>query len=133
MRLLRIAGGAAAGLLLLVTLAAYLAPRVLDWNRYRDEIASVASTALGRPVQITGPVSLTLVPHPVLVASGVVLAELGDGASAEVPELRLQVALREAVDDAPDARPIGGARAHRTGFGGRVERAAREDRGCVGL
>ena len=140
MRLLRIAGGAAAGLLLLVTLAAYLAPRVLDWNRYRDEIASVASTALGRPVQITGPVSLTLVPHPVLVASGVVLAELGDGASAEVPELRLQVALRPLLSGRLEAEDLTlhGARMHlpwplrpgmlqqaplafRTGLRGRVE------------
>jgi hypothetical protein len=91
-RLLRIAGAVAAGLLLAL-LAAWLAPRELDWNRYRDTIATVASTTLGRPVQITGPVSLTLLPHPVLTAAGVMVTDAGDGASAAVAELRLQVAM----------------------------------------
>ncbi len=93
MRLLRIAGAVAAGLLVLALLAAWLAPRELDWNRYRDTIATVASTTLGRPVQITGPVSLTLLPHPVLTAAGVMVTDAGDGASAAVAELRLQVAM----------------------------------------
>ena len=93
MRLLRIAGGALAGLLLLIVLAAWLAPRLLDWNQYRDAIASFASTSLGRPVRIQGPVSLTLLPRPVLTASNVILPNPGDGFSAGVAELRLQVAL----------------------------------------
>ena len=93
MRLLRIAGGALAGLLLLIVLAAWLAPRLLDWNQYRDAIASFASASLGRPVQIQGPVSLTLLPRPELTASNVILPNPGDGFSAGVAELRVQVAL----------------------------------------
>ncbi len=93
MRLLRIAGGATAGLLLLALAAAWFAPLMMDWNDYRGAIAGVASTSLGRPVRIGGTVSLTLLPRPVLVASGVTLPDPGDGFSADVAELRLQVGL----------------------------------------
>jgi hypothetical protein len=93
MRLLRIVGGALVGLVVLALFAAWLAPRVLDWNRYRAGIASIAADTLGRPVQIAGPVSLTLLPRPVLVAARVTLPDTGDGSSADVAELRLQVGL----------------------------------------
>lgn len=106
MRLLRIAGGATAALVALALFAAWLAPRVLDWNQYRGAIASVASAGLGRPVTIAGPVSLTLLPHPVLVASGVTLPDAGDGSSADVDELRLQVGLGSLLSGRLDAEDL---------------------------
>jgi hypothetical protein len=93
MRVLRIACVILAGLFVLAVLAAWQAPRFLDWDRYRTTIAGLAAAGLGRPVRIGGPVSLSLLPHPVLTAAGVTVADAGDGASADVPEMRLQVAL----------------------------------------
>ncbi len=93
MRPLRWAAIGLAGLLVAAVLAAWLAPRFLDWDRYRDTIASVASAGLGRPVRIEGPVRLSLLPQPVLTAAQVSLADTGDGVSATVPEMRLSVAL----------------------------------------
>ncbi len=93
MRLLRILAAWLAGLLVVAVLAAWLAPRFLDWDHYRGTIAAVASAGLGRPVQIGGPVRLSLLPQPVLTAAQVSIADTGDGVSTTVPEMRLSVAL----------------------------------------
>ena len=106
MRLLRILAGAIAALLVLALVAAWLAPRFLDWNRYRGAIAGIATSSLGRTVQITGPVSLTLLPRPVLVASGVELPDTGDGSSADVAELRLQVGVGSLLSGRLDAEDL---------------------------
>ena len=50
-----------------------IVPPPLDWDRYRESIATLASDRLGREVRIAGPVSLTLLPEPVLTAAGVSL------------------------------------------------------------
>ena len=92
-RLLRAAGATLAALSLLALLAAWLGPGLLDWDRYRGTLAGMASAGLGRPVRINGPVSLVLLPQPVLVAAEVTVADTGDGASAEVRQMRLQVGL----------------------------------------
>ena len=38
-----------------------------------------------------------------------------------------EVTFRQAIDDAPDAGPVGGAGAHRTGFGAGIHRAAGQE------
>ena len=73
-RLLLVAG---AVLLLAVVAAVLVLPGTLDWNRYRDEIAALASRGIGRPVRINGNVSLSLLPQPVLTASGMTVADRG--------------------------------------------------------
>ena len=74
-------------------LAAWQIPPLLDWSRYRGTIATFASARLGRRVAITGQVRLNLLPRPVLLADGVSLADRGDGISARLGTLRLEVAL----------------------------------------
>jgi uncharacterized protein involved in outer membrane biogenesis len=88
--------GGLAGLLILILGAAWLLPSVLDWNRYRTSFEALASSALGQPVAIEGPITLTLLPHPVLTASRVSVgatSELRDGSYIAVDSLRLRVAL----------------------------------------
>lgn len=82
-----------AGLLLVLALSAWLVPPLLDWGRYRATIAAVAAARLGRPVEIGGAVTLRLLPHAILTASEVTLPDQGDGLSARLATLRLQVAL----------------------------------------
>ncbi len=92
MRILRLIGAVLGGLCVCLSLAAWQLPNVLDWNRYRAAIAAEASARLGRPVAINGTVRLQLLPHVVLTASRVTLADRGDGVSASIGALRLQVA-----------------------------------------
>ena len=73
--------------------AAWFVPRFLDWGQYRTAVEAVASAGLGRPVQIAGPITLSLLPQATLVAGDVTLPDIGDGASAVATQLRLQVAL----------------------------------------
>ena len=57
------------GVLLLAVLAALLvAPEFIDWNRYRGDTAEIIARRLGRAVSIDGPLSLSLLPAPHLVA-----------------------------------------------------------------
>ena len=77
----------------LILLALWLLPPLLDWNRYRDAIAGVAATELGRPVQIGGHVTLRLLPAAVLTAEDVTFPDQGDGVSAHLRTLRVEVAL----------------------------------------
>ena len=88
---------AAAGLLLALLGAVWLVPPQLDWNRYRQSVEVIASSTLGRPVRIAGPISLSLLPRPVLLAQGV---EIDDADQATAPSLRVR-ALRLRVAIAP--------------------------------
>ena len=84
---------AAAGLMLVA--AVWVVPGWLDWNRYRDSIAALLSDGLGRPVRIDGAITLTLLPQPVLTASGLSV-DAGDAAGEPVfraRAARLRVAL----------------------------------------
>jgi hypothetical protein len=79
--------------LAVLLLAAWQIPPLLDWSRYRGTIATYASARLGRKVSIAGQVRLTLLPRPMLMADQVSLADRGDGISARLGTLRLEVAL----------------------------------------
>jgi len=90
---LTLAAGALAVLLLLVA-AAWLLPAYLDWAQYRQTIEETASRELGGTVRIEGPISLALLPEPVLTARRVAITAAGAaGVSLDVGALRLQVAL----------------------------------------
>ena len=77
----------------LALLAAWQVPRWLDWDHYRAAVERVASAGLGRPVQIAGPIRLSLLPQARLSAGNVTIADTGDGAAAVVGELRMRVGL----------------------------------------
>jgi len=67
------------------------APAVLDWDARRAQVARLASERLGRPVVLSGPLHVTLLPRPVLEASGVLIGEGGDGLGLSTESLRLRL------------------------------------------
>jgi uncharacterized protein involved in outer membrane biogenesis len=99
---------ALAVLAILAALGALVLPGLLDWNRYRPEIAAYASESLGRDVRIDGPVSLTLLPEPVLTAGKVSLSTPGSENAGRMTaaELRLRVTLRGLLAGRLEAREL---------------------------
>ena len=85
---------AAAAILGVLALAVWQIPPMLEWSRYKAAIASYASARLGRHITIGGQVSLTLLPRATLVANDVALGDRGDGISAKLGTMRLEVSLR---------------------------------------
>ena len=82
-------------------------PQWLDWTRYRATIEVLASATLGQPVTIQGPITLTLLPQPVLTAAQVNVGgtEPAD-LSIHVDALRLRVALWPLIGGRVDAREL---------------------------
>ena len=96
-----------AALLVVAIVAVWQVPQHLDWNRYRATLEALASTTLGRPVTIHGPITLNLLPQPVLTAAQVSIG--GDAAadvSIRVEALRLRVALWPLLGGRVDAREL---------------------------
>ncbi len=98
-----------AGAAVLVTLllaGIWIVPGLLDWSRYRDGIAGLAASGIGRPVRISGAVTLHLLPEPVLTAAGIAVDDGGDGVVLTAKELRLRVALGPLLAGRVDARDL---------------------------
>jgi uncharacterized protein involved in outer membrane biogenesis len=95
-----------AALLALAVGAVWLVPPMLDWNQYRDDIAALVSANLGRAVEIKGPVSLSLLPEPVLTAGRVTVAEDHDGVTMAVSQLRVRLALMPLLGGRVDAQEL---------------------------
>lgn len=53
-----------------VLILAVIGPALMDWNRLRPEAEAAASAALKRPVRISGPISVRLLPTPSAILSG---------------------------------------------------------------
>jgi hypothetical protein len=73
---LRDALTAVAVVLVLALTAALIGPHLVDWNSRRDVIAQRLSAAVGQDVTISGPVSVELLPTPILKLSRI---EFGPG------------------------------------------------------
>lgn len=93
-------------LLVAVIGAAWLVPPLLDWNHYRAGIIELVSNDLGHPVTIDGPISLQLLPEPILTAGRVSVADAQDGVSIAVAELRVRLALVPLLSGRVDAREL---------------------------
>ena len=52
------------GLIVLVVAAVLIGPSFVDWNAYKEEIASQVERATGRSLTIEGDIKLTIVPAP---------------------------------------------------------------------
>ena len=102
----RIALLGAAALLAVLLAAVWVVPNLLDWNRYRDSIAAVATSGLGRPVSIGGAISLHLLPQPIITASGIAVDDIGDGVVLTAQEMRLRVALGPLLAGRVDVRDL---------------------------
>ncbi len=80
------------GILVLLVSGALVIPSFLNWNQYRSEIEQVAGNATGRDVQVTGDISLTLLPTPAMEARDVTVANIPGGSQPEMARLeRLDV------------------------------------------
>lgn len=98
--------GALAALLVGVTLAAaWLVPPRLDLNSYREDIAQLAADRLGRAVRIDGPITLRLLPEPILTAANVSVGA-GDSIRVTASELLLRVAPVPLLRGRIDAREL---------------------------
>ncbi|WP_431283943.1 AsmA family protein [Humitalea sp. 24SJ18S-53] len=96
----------AIGLCLLAAL--WVIPRMLDWERWRPDIAYLAAERLGRPVTITGPIRLVLLPQPQIEAEGIAIGSDGDGddVSLTARTLRLRVAFLALLANRIEPREI---------------------------
>ncbi len=85
-------------LVLIVVLLAvlFIAPRLVPESVYREQIETRASAAIGRPVTLTGPISVSVLPRLEARAGDVAVANadgFGDEPLASVEELRASLAL----------------------------------------
>jgi len=85
-----------AAALVAVGIAALLvAPELIDWNRYRDEIALGIEQRLGRAVSIDGPLTMSLLPAPHLAAERLRVVNLPGAADPDFAVVqRLELELR---------------------------------------
>jgi hypothetical protein len=95
-----------AALAALILAAAWLLPSVLDWNRYRDTVAALASDTLGRSVRIDGPIALTLLPRPMLTADRVSVPASATDIAVSVARLSVVVSLRALLSGRINAREL---------------------------
>lgn len=95
-------------LLVLLLGGAWLVPPWLDWSRYRDDVAALASDVLGHAVRIDGAITLRILPQPLLVAERISVADGAgaDGTSITASQLRLRVALAPLLAGRVDAREL---------------------------
>jgi hypothetical protein len=72
--------------------AAWVGPRLFDWESQRGRVAAIATARLGRLVTVDGPLRVTLLPQPMLEADDVRVGDeagAGLGVAARVLRLRL--------------------------------------------
>ncbi|WP_162913112.1 AsmA family protein [Rhodospirillaceae bacterium SYSU D60014] len=78
----------ALGILLVLAVAAILiGPSFVDWNRYKQEIAATVEQSTGRDLDITGDISVRVLPTPTLSAEGVRFANMEEGSAPEMATL----------------------------------------------
>jgi uncharacterized protein involved in outer membrane biogenesis len=78
---------------LLFVVALWVGPRLLDWNAHRAAIEAAASGFLGRDVEISGPIRLSLLPQPSITAERVEVRDDGDGVRMGTRALTLNLSL----------------------------------------
>jgi hypothetical protein len=71
----------------------WVGPRLLDWNTHREAIEAAASGFLGRDVEISGPIRLSLLPEPSITAERVEVRDDGDGVRMGTRALTLNLSL----------------------------------------
>ena len=83
-------------LLLLAVTGALIAPFVIDWNQYKNNLEGYGEKLTGRMVQINGPVAVRLFPFPRLQADKVKIANsdtADSGVFAEADRVTVRIAL----------------------------------------
>jgi hypothetical protein len=80
-------------LALVIVVGLWVGPRLFDWNAHRGTIEAAASGFLGRDVEISGPITLSLLPHPSITAERVEVRDDGDGVRMATRALTLNLSL----------------------------------------
>ncbi len=83
----------ASAVMAVVLLGLWAGPHLLNWERYRGALSSLASDRMGRPVLLNGPITLTLLPQVRVEAGDVVIGPGSDGVSVTARALRLRLGL----------------------------------------
>ncbi len=102
----RLALGLLVLVLALLGAGLWFGPRLLDWEKYRTRLAEIASFRLGRDVSFNGPITLILLPQPVLQARRVAIGPAGDGITATARALRLRLDLAALLSGRLEPREI---------------------------
>jgi hypothetical protein len=76
-----------------IVAAIWIGPRLFDWNAHRGTIEAAASGFLGRDVEISGPIRLSLLPNPSITAERVEVRDDGDGVRMGARALTLNLSL----------------------------------------
>jgi AsmA family/AsmA-like C-terminal region len=87
--------------LVLVILGALVAPFVINWNSYRDNLEAWGHNVTGRQVAINGPIAIRLFPWPRLEAADVSVANpqgFGDQAMLNAKRITVQLTLAGLFD-----------------------------------
>ncbi len=74
----------AAALVALIVVAAFVVPLLMDWNRFKPEIAEQIQAWTGRALAIDGEISVAILPSPKVTVAGARLANLE---SASTPDM----------------------------------------------
>ncbi|UYO00756.1 MAG: AsmA family protein [Devosia sp.] len=85
-------------LAILVLTAAFLVPRFVQWNDYRDRMETLATSVLGADVTINGAIEFSLLPQPQLRFSDVIVGST-EAPAATVAEVEAQFSLLEFLRD----------------------------------
>ncbi|MDI3307773.1 MAG: AsmA-like C-terminal region-containing protein [Acetobacteraceae bacterium] len=80
-------------LLALLGAGVWIGPRLVNWESWRGRLAELASSRLGRPVMLDGPITLALLPQPRIEASAVSIGPAGDGVTVTARAMRVRLAL----------------------------------------
>jgi uncharacterized protein involved in outer membrane biogenesis len=78
---------------IVIVVGVWVGPRLFDWNAHRGTIEAAASGFLGRDVEISGPIRLSLLPQPSITAERVEVRDDGDGVRMGARALTLNLSL----------------------------------------
>ena len=67
---------------------AFIAPKVIDWERYKDEIVSHLSTALGHTISVDGAMYLSIFPYPAFSLAGVRVSNVEGSTESDMLRLK---------------------------------------------
>lgn len=73
--------------------AAIAVPFLIDWNSWRAQVEDRASTAIGRPVKIDGPLNLRFLPAPVLRIGEFQIGGKDDRITATAKKAKIELSL----------------------------------------
>lgn len=99
----------------LVLVSVLVGPSFIDWSRYKGEIEAKTKDLTGRDLVIGGPISVSILPQPTLVAEDIRFANIQGAAVADMvtlKSLRVRLALwplfggRIRVDNITLVRPV---------------------------